>query len=331
MLARLYARIPRLIAALLVLCLLLHTAQASTGDRLPEFRECVKICERENCYSEKPTPIPIHRRLLLWTCPQECDHTCQHIVTAKRVARGEDITQFHGKWPFVRVLGMQEPFSVLFSVGNFLAHQNGLAKLREQIPASYHLRPYYEMFAYFGMAAWVFSTIFHIRDFAATEQMDYLAAGADVLYGMYYTPMLVFRVERPSPRRQSLIRLWTILCCTLYGCHVLYLKMWKWDYSYNMTANVIVGLIQNSILTYWSYKQYREIRQLWTILPGILVAWLLMAMSLELLDFPPLWGGRSMRIVYGISGPSPSPPYGIGNFLVKDAQEDISSNAKLKF
>ncbi|KAK7969701.1 hypothetical protein PG988_008774 [Apiospora saccharicola] len=321
MLARLHTRIPRLIAAVLVLCLLLSTAQASTGDRLPEFRECVKLTGCDY--------LALHRRLLFWTCPQECDHTCQHIVTAKRVSRGEKVTQFHGKWPFVRVLGMQEPFSVLFSVGNFLAHQNGLAKLRAQIPASYHLRPYYELFAYFGMAAWVFSTIFHIRDFAATEQMDYLAAGADVLYGMYYTPMLVFRVERPSPRRQSLLRLWTILCCTLYACHVLYLKVWKWDYTYNMTANVVVGLTQNTILTYWSWKQYREIRQLWTILPGLSVAWLMMAMSLELLDFPPLWGAIDAHSLWHLGTIFPAIVW--YRFLVKDAQEDIASNTKLKF
>ena len=37
------------------------------------------------------------------------------------------------------------------------------------------------------------SMIFHTRDFNFTEKLDYFAAGASVLYGLYYTPIRVFR------------------------------------------------------------------------------------------------------------------------------------------
>lgn len=232
----------------------------------------------------------MHRRLLLWTCPQECDYTCQHIVTERRIARHESVTQFHGKWPFIRVLGMQEPMSVLFSLGNMYAHYNGLVQLKTQVPSSYPLRRYYVGFAYIGIVTWICSTVFHIRDFAATEQLDYFAAGAGVLYGMYYAPILVFRLDKATPRRQSILRLWTFACCVMYACHVLYLKLWNWDYTYNMAANVVVGLLQNALWTYFSWRRYRETRRIWAIWPGCVVAWLMMAMSLELLDFPPLWG-----------------------------------------
>ncbi|KAI5926800.1 Per1-domain-containing protein [Camillea tinctor] len=314
----------------LVLCLALFaaTAEASLGDRLPEFRECVQVCTRENCDSSDPTPIPFYRRLLLWTCPKECDYTCQHIVTNQRVSAGQPVTQFHGKWPFVRVLGIQEPFSVLFSLGNLAAHRAGLSQVRGQIPASYPLRPYYELFALMGVWTWVCSAVFHTRDFPLTEQLDYFAAGAGIMYGMYYTPVRVFRLDRPTPRRRSVLRLWTLTCAALYAAHVAYLKLWRWNYTYNMAANVVAGLLQNSLWTWFSFQRWRESRRTWAILPGVAVAWIFSAMSLELLDFPPLWGALDAHSLWHLGTIGPTILW--YNFLVKDSQDIVASTAKTK-
>ena len=250
----------------------------------------IQVCERQNCDpANSPTRIPFHHRLLFWTCPQECDYTCQHIITKRRIDRGEHVTQFHGKWPFIRVLGMQEPFSVLFSLGNLVAHQNGLAKLRSLIPADYPLRRYYVLFSYAGIISWMFSSIFHCRDFRFTEQLDYFAAGGQVLYGFYYTPIRIFRLDKKTPRRRSLLRFWTLVCCAMYVAHVAYLKLWRWNYTYNMAANVVLGIVQNSLWSLFSVHKWRQSHQSWATWPGIAVAWLMMAMSLELFDFPPLW------------------------------------------
>lgn len=182
---------------------------------------------------------------------------------------------------------MQEPFSVLCSIGNFWAHYTGLQKVRTQIPASYDLRRFYIWFAYINLTAWVFSTIFHTRDFGLTEELDYLAAGAAILYGMYYAPVRVFRLDRRTPRRTSIRRIWTGLCMTLYVMHVGYLKCIKWDYTYNMAANVVAGVVQNVLWTGFSINKYLETRTLWATWPSVAVAWLTFAMSMELFDFPP--------------------------------------------
>ncbi|OIW35437.1 Per1-like protein [Coniochaeta ligniaria NRRL 30616] len=278
-----------------IVLLLASPAYASIGDRLPEFRECVEVCERENCGpdAEHSTPIPLHHRLLLWTCPQECDHTCQGIITLRRTTSSPPlpVVQFHGKWPFHRFLGMQEPFSVLCSLGNLWAHYNGLYnRIRPNLPASYPLRPWYEYLAKIGMASWIFSAIFHTRDFPVTETLDYLAAGASVMYGLYYTPIRVFRLDKPTPRRQSVLRVWTGTCAALYIAHVSYLLLVRWDYGYNMAANVVCGIVQNVLWSWFSVKRWRESHRAWAVWPGLMVAWVVMAMSLELLDFPPFWG-----------------------------------------
>lgn len=185
---------------------------------------------------------------------------------------------------------MQEPFSVLCSLGNLWAHWYGLRKIRHHIPATYTLRPFYEWLAGVGMASWIFSAIFHTRDFQLTEELDYFAAGASVLYGLYYTAVRIFRLDKPSPRRQSILRVWTVVCGFLYLCHVLYLKFVRWNYSYNMAANVAAGVVQNVLWSYFSVDKYRKSRQSWAMWPGMVVAWLIFAMSMELFDFAP-WHG----------------------------------------
>ena len=240
------------------------------------------------------TTLAWHLQLMLWTCPSNCDYTCQHIITDKRVSRDppmlEPVVQYHGKWPFYRFMGMQEPFSVIFSAFNFLAHEAGMSKIRSTIPESYPLRKYYMAFGYFGLASWIFSMLFHTRDFVITERLDYFAAGASVLYGLYYAPIRIFRLDRPTPVKQSLLRIWTVLCVLLYISHISYLTFWTWDYTYNMAANVAVGIVSNILWTTFSIQQYQSLRKAWAAWPGLIVAWIVVAMSMELLDFTPLWG-----------------------------------------
>ncbi len=202
----------------------------------------------------------------------------------------EPIVQYHGKWPFYRFMGIQEPFSVLFSLLNFLAHRNGMERIRSKIPARYSLRPYYLLFGYFGLASWIFSMVFHTRDFSITEKLDYFAAGASVLYGLYYTPIRVFRLDQEEASKQSILRAWTVTCCLLYAAHVIYLSAWRWDYTYNMAANVAVGIVSNILWSYFSIMRYRKIQKTWAAWPGLIVAWIILAMSLELFDFPPIAG-----------------------------------------
>lgn len=243
---------------------------------------------------------------MLWNCGSECDYACQHIITNSRVENSLPVLQFHGKWPFYRFLGMQEPFSVLFSLGNLWAHYDGLRKIRSRIPASYTLRPFYEWLARIGIAAWTFSSIFHTRDFQLTEELDYFAAGATVLYGLYYTTVRVFRLDRRTPRRQSALRAWTLVCIVLYLCHVGYLKFVRWDYGYNMAANVAVGIIQHVLWTWFSYDRYKKSHQAWTILPGVVVAWVMVAMSMELFDFAPWLGSVDAHSLWHMMTIAPS-------------------------
>ncbi len=175
------------------------------------------------------------------------------------------------------------------------------------MPARYSLRPFYITFSYIGMAGWVFSMIFHTRDFNFTEKLDYFAAGASVLYGLYYTPVRIFRLDQKKPPvKQTLLRLWTITCVLLYIAHVSYLTLWRWDYIYNMAANVAAGVVQYILWSCFSVQRYRKLGKPWAAWPGLIVASVVMAMSLELLDFPPLSGMMDAHSLWhlGTVGPT---------------------------
>ncbi|KAF4546645.1 Mn2+ homeostasis protein [Lasiodiplodia theobromae] len=318
-------------AALVALLLLAGTAHASLGDRLPDFKDCVKVCTESNCEGPDQPPIPFRHRLLLWDCPSECDYTCQHIVTDKRLARDppyrSPVLQFHGKWPFHRFMGMQEPFSVLFSLLNYLAHAWGISTVRARIPETYPLRRYYIVFGYFGLNAWTWSMVFHTRDFSFTEKMDYFGAGASVLYGLYYTPIRIWRWDRSDPPYPSVRRAWTALCLLLYAAHVAYLTLWRWDYTYNMAANVAVGIVHNLMWSWFAIERYRRLKRTWAAWPGLIVAWIIMAMSLELLDFPPWKGMIDAHSLWHLGTVLPTVWWYM--FLIRDAEEDLQG-ARLK-
>ena len=57
-----------------------------------------------------------------------------------------------------------------------------------------------------------------------------------------------------------------------------------------MAANVAVGIIGNLLWTGFSIFRYQKYMKSWTAWPGMIVAWVILAMSLELFDFPP-WHG----------------------------------------
>ncbi|KAJ5911382.1 uncharacterized protein N7473_000685 [Penicillium subrubescens] len=320
--------VPSTLFAFALLSLLVSPSSASLGDHLPDFKECVKVCKTENCQNGNSV-LPLHHRLLFWTCPAECDYTCQHVITDRRVSRDppmlNPVVQFHGKWPFRRILGMQEPFSVLFSFLNFAAHWHGMSRVQESIPAWHSMRKYYMMFGYIGLASWTFSMIFHTRDFDITEKLDYWAAGANVLYGLFLAVVRVLRLDLESPQyRPTLRRLWTAICILLYIMHVSYLSFWKWDYTYNMAANVAVGVIGNLLWTGFSIFRYQKYMKSWTAWPGMIVAWVILAMSLELFDFPPWHGLIDAHSLWHLGTVIPTAWW--YSFLIKDAQDDIAGH-----
>ncbi len=140
----------------------------SSGDRLPEYRNCVNECA--GTCDQRP-PLSFFLRLTFWTCVDDCKYECQHTITDRALQTGEKIHQYHGKWPFYRLFGMQEPASVLFSIGNGYFHYKGATKFFKSVSPKYAYRPIIVVYAVASINTWVWSAVFHTRDLPATEKV----------------------------------------------------------------------------------------------------------------------------------------------------------------
>lgn len=111
------------------------------------------------------------------------------------------------QWPFIRIFGLQEPASVLFSFLNFFAHYTMYQKFRKTVRFPSPMTSIWTFFAlvnilnsikldfkhyswikiYFQITqcGWFWSMIFHARDTPFTEVMDYTCAFIIVLTLFY--------------------------------------------------------------------------------------------------------------------------------------------------
>lgn len=273
-----------------VLALFPWLISASRGDQSAAFRACLSdriasTCDPARDDMEAGRRLPLYLRMLGWDCASNADYRCQREVTEEFETTGVSIEQFHGKWPFLRFLGIQEPASVLFSILNGYVHYRGLELVKRYVTVQNPMRIYYIIYAYIGMNAWLWSTVFHIRDFPSTEKLDYFSAGTYVLFGFFYAPIRVFRLYDLN-YYGTLVRVWAALCFTALGAHIGYLTFVTFDYGYNMIANVVIGSMHGLIWVSYSLLHHKG-RPAWVWWPALLVLVLAGAMSLELLDFPP--------------------------------------------
>lgn len=269
-------------ALVFVLSALLSSCLASRGNVQPEFLSCVAECTKNQC----PSPLPLCLELTLWDCPENCRYNCMQQITDRAIEQGTPIYQYYGKWPFYRLCGMQEPASVLFSIGNGYIHYINFHRIRRDIPNAYFLKPFMLAFSLIGINAWIWSTVFHARDLPLTEKLDYFSAGLLILYSLYFALLRLFHI-----RNTTLIRFLSVIFSVMYLAHVSYLSFGRFDYGYNMAASVVVGSAQLLLWVGWSILQYTvyQGRRSYAYLAALSVAGTGAAMALELFDFPPLW------------------------------------------
>ncbi|KAI7905739.1 Per1-like-domain-containing protein [Cokeromyces recurvatus] len=270
---------------LVALVTIITTCYASSGDRQIEYINCVERCTANTDISQ----LPFYLQLLRWTVRQDCGYHCMQTITQYAMANNQVIHQYYGKWPFHRVFGIQEPASVVFSILNGLMHFHYFKQIKRHIPQSYRLRHFYLGIAIIGMNAWLWSTIFHMRDTPFTEKLDYFSAGLYILYSFCVATIRIFYLKGAS------VLIWSIFCLLLYIAHVSYLSsLQRFDYSYNMLACIIVGSCQTQLWLIWSIMQYTEKwgrveRRPFAWMAGLSVILVSCAMCLEIFDFPPFY------------------------------------------
>ncbi|CUM65922.1 uncharacterized protein PRCAT00003575001 [Priceomyces carsonii] len=337
------------------LILTTRSVLASEGDHLPEFSDCWSRCSyllncdgdphgyglkrsvglsnsgrsEEDKYEKEyfldyESLSGLTRFIFRWDCSSDCNYKCQQIITNKRLLHEENMVQFYGKWPFKRVLGMQELPSVLFSVANFYANYSNLFKIlyqyrRNSIQKTQYVVMYqqYLILIMVSLVGWMCSALFHARDSAFTETLDYFGAALIILSNFTTIVMRYFNLFELGNSIKLRILRGSVFTIFVIHCIRLYLN---WNYRYNVLFNLIFGLaasilwilhsfnvnkvfvkdnhIYNSsiqllphetkILAKLSYISISK-TSLIPLIPIFLNIWIICGLSFELLDFAPIW------------------------------------------
>ncbi|GAA5875611.1 hypothetical protein JCM16303_000682 [Sporobolomyces ruberrimus] len=311
------------------------------------------------------SPFAPYHSSSLWSCKSTCSYACQQILTDLALSlppgsdppttKGSSINleglptghqvQFHGKWPFHRLdwsslpfplylfdfflPRAQEPFSVLFSLGNLYAHYLGYKTLRTlsktggggaRTIEGRNLAKVYLIYSISGLNAWTSSTIFHTRDLDWTEKLDYFGAGLTTLVGFWVCIVRIrgWYIQPASIESKRFKPVLTTSLSILYFLHVTYLgTRSRFNYSYNMKINIFFSLLTITSWLYWIFLQstlptpsnfsrrqlssypsartrFRAPHHLDPLLPLLLLPTLTL---LEVLDFPPFGFGTGLRLV----------------------------------
>ncbi|XP_006822127.1 GPI-specific phospholipase A2-like PGAP3 [Saccoglossus kowalevskii] len=217
-------------------------------------------------------------------------------------------------WPFIRILGIQEPASTVFSIFNGLVHIIGIIEFRKRLPIGAPMYWVWHTFAAVGVHAWFWSSVFHTRDVLLTERMDYFSAAALLLMTIYALGIRSLCYHKSTCRREVAIG-FAILLLILFSLHVSYLTFVTFDYGYNMKASVIAGLVNSFWMIKWASSN-------WDLHGGIkkaLVATVSVNVlcTLELLDFSPFFWIFDAHAVWHLS--TVLPAIWLYSYIIEDS------------
>lgn len=293
----------------LVLVCLVCVSDASAGDADLHYRACIEECEKSGCVGERCFPHckffsdaasydgpwytqePLYLQWKQWDCQSDCRYYCMIDREKQREGLGLGPVKYHGKWPFKRVFGIQEPISVAFSMLNLAMHFHGWLSFFILVYYKLPLKPdkkvYYEyaglwhIYAFLSMNSWFWSAIFHSRDVGLTERLDYSSAVALIGYSLILAILRSFNVRAEATRVMVAAPLLAFVTT-----HILYINFYALDYGWNMKVCVVMAAAQLILWATWAGVTRHPSRwKLWVVVIGGGLA-----MLLEIYDFPPYRG-----------------------------------------
>ncbi|NXR14170.1 PGAP3 factor, partial [Semnornis frantzii] len=209
-----------------------------------------------------------------WSCRDDCKYECMWRTVRLYLQGGHRVPQFHGKVSAGSAgEGVCKQAAESVTTAQWQAGTLGGANQ----PA-----PFPPPLPQVSLNAWFWSTVFHTRDTAVTEKLDYFCASAVVLHSVYLCCVRTLGLQRPA-----LISIFRAFLLLFLACHISYLTLVRFDYGYNMAANAAIGLLNLAWWLRWCLQNRPRLPHVWKCAAVVL---LLQALALlELLDFPPLF------------------------------------------
>eukprot|EP01130_Rhizamoeba_saxonica_P015546 TRINITY_DN700_c0_g1_i1.p1 TRINITY_DN700_c0_g1~~TRINITY_DN700_c0_g1_i1.p1 ORF type:complete len:326 (-),score=26.66 TRINITY_DN700_c0_g1_i1:34-1011(-) len=277
-----------LITVIMIMIMISGTI-GSKGDRTTYFKKCLTACRNSTCNNPDAVVQYYENRefwinAMFWSCEDDCRYLCMRNLTEFRASLGKtEIYKFYGKWPFKRILGTEEIASCLFSLGNFIVSSFYCVQYIKEVPSSYDLKDMWSFHFVIVCLSWVFSTIFHAREYVLTEHLDYYFAAANIFSGSVVG--VINSLEISSTLAQYVV---VGFFATWYFRHIYFLEFVKFDYGYNVKVLVVQSIIVTLSWFAWSYRyrnKYQHAKKI-SVALGLIV----LAGALEVFDFAPIFG-----------------------------------------
>jgi hypothetical protein len=209
----------------------------------------------------------------------------------ERQKLGDKPVKYHGRWPFQRVYGIQEPVSVALSALNLAIQFQGWISffilLHYKLPLLPNKKPYYEytglwhIYGLLAMNFWFWSAVFHSRHVELTEKLDCSSCVALLGFSLMLAILRAFNVRDEATRVMV-----TAPLIAFVTTHIMFLNFYELNHDLNMKVCVAMGVAQLLIWAAWGGVSRHPSRwKVWVVVVGGGLAALL-----EIYDFPPYEG-----------------------------------------
>ena len=185
----------------------------------------------------------------------KCKYKCMWFTVDFYSKNENMVIQFYGKWPFIRIFGIQEPFSALASLANLLTNVYMFKKMKKQLPSKAPFKALWYTFAFISINTWLWSTVFHTRDFNFTQKMDYYCAFSLVIFQFYAFFVRILKLKKTFISNLSIYSI-TFILVYLFLYHIFFLSFVTFDYGYNMKINIVFGTLNSLCWLFWSLYEY---------------------------------------------------------------------------
>ncbi|CAN1180613.1 Post-GPI attachment to proteins factor 3 [Linum perenne] len=303
---------------LLALICLLSRLHASEGDADPIYKSCVEECQTTGCvgkncfqhckFSSDGKPIdgpwylqePLYQRWKQWDCRSDCQYHCMIVREDERLELGHGPVKYHGRWPFHRVYGIQEPIAVGLAAVILAIQFHGwisfLILVNYKLPLMPDKKTYYEytglwhLYGMLSMNAWLWCAVFHTRDVELTEKLYCSSTVAWIGFTLILATLRAFNIRDEAAR--VMIAAPVIAFVTT---HILYLNFYNFDKGLNYKVSAAMTVAQILIWAIWATVSRHPSR--WKVWVTVVVGGTL-GIILEAYDFPPFYRYVDSRAIW---------------------------------
>lgn len=274
--------------AFMIACIL-ATSSASQGDTDNDFKKCNSNCKTAVCTNNSLSKFG--SGFPYWSCGDDCAYECMHNITAERFRRGQGPLKYYGHWPFLRIFGLEEPASVIFSLLNAVPYFISL--LKAGFPSPDRIQSHYMQFWLFfyyliSIETWFASAFFHSRKTELASLIDYASA---LLFLGYSLWLAIRRIWGPQANKNYVAVAFTFLL-SLYSYQVIQMCGGFVSFGDHMKVSITIAIL--NVVTWLSWLLFSsekiEASGNYRYLCLVCQLWFSLAALLELFDFSAIYG-----------------------------------------